>query len=254
MRRDVLVLCYHAVSDRWPATLAVSADRLERQVASLLERGYRATTFTEATTRPPGRRTLAVTFDDAYRSVVREAHPVLTELGIRATVFVPTAFAGTEQPMSWPGIDHWLEGPHAHELTPASWSELGELSESGWEIGSHTHDHPSLPALADGPLRDQLIGSRAECEARLGIDCRSIAYPYGDCDRRVAAAAEAAGYEAGAALSGRVERGNRFLWPRVGVYHGDREWRFALKASPLVRRTRIGALSEIRAKLSRAGR
>ena len=38
----------------------------------------------------------------------------------------------------------WLDSPHAGELTPMSWDELGELSELGWELGSHTRTHPRL--------------------------------------------------------------------------------------------------------------
>ena len=46
--KDVLVLCYHAVSDDWEDALAVRPVDLARQVAGLLEHGYVATTFTRA--------------------------------------------------------------------------------------------------------------------------------------------------------------------------------------------------------------
>jgi hypothetical protein len=39
---------------------------------------------------------------------------------MNATVFVPTDHVGSETPMSWPGIERWLEGPLAAELTPIS--------------------------------------------------------------------------------------------------------------------------------------
>ena len=86
------------------------------RVGTLLSRGYRATTFTRAVLDPPSLRTLAVTFDDAYRSVLELARPVLDELGVVASVYVPTDFAGQATPMTWPGIDMWLGGPHEHEL------------------------------------------------------------------------------------------------------------------------------------------
>jgi len=38
---DILVLCYHAISDRWPADLAVTPAQLERQLGYLVGRGYR---------------------------------------------------------------------------------------------------------------------------------------------------------------------------------------------------------------------
>ena len=231
MARSTLVLCYHALSERWPAVLAVTPEAFEAQLRLLLGRGYRGTTFSEAV-RSPGRRTLAVTFDDAYRSVYELARPILGELGLPATVFVPTAFAGSEKPMSWPGIERWLGGPHERELVPMSWEELGELAEAGWEIGSHTRTHPRLTELDDEALAVELEGSRADCEAALQAPCRSLAYPYGDEDERVVAAAGAAGYMAAGALPQSFAGASHLRWPRVGVYRPDDHRRFAIKTSP----------------------
>lgn len=235
---DVLVLCYHAVSPDWSAPLSVTPDRLERQLALLQRRGYVGTTFAQAIESPPGKRTVAITFDDAYRSVLRLAAPLLDGLGWPASVYVPTDYAGTEAPMSWPGIDEWVGGPHERELTPMSWDELGELAERGWEIGSHTRSHPHLTQLDDEALGAELGESRAVCEQRLGRPCTSVAYPYGDVDERVVAATAGAGYSHGAALPAGLHAVRPLEWPRVGVYYGDAGWRFRLKVSPLVRRLR----------------
>jgi peptidoglycan/xylan/chitin deacetylase (PgdA/CDA1 family) len=239
---DPLVLCYHAVSAGWDADLSVTPDALERQLGLLHERGYRGTTFEEAVTSPPARRTVAVTFDDAYRSVIRLARPLLDALGWPASVYVPTAFAGSERPMSWPGIDHWAESPQAHELVPMSWHELRELASTGWEVGSHTSTHPHLTQLDDSELDRELRESRSECEQQMGRACPTIAYPYGDVDDRVVAAARAAGYRHGGALPAKHHRPRPLEWPRIGVYHADGDLRFRLKASPLVGRMRAGRL------------
>jgi peptidoglycan/xylan/chitin deacetylase (PgdA/CDA1 family) len=215
----------------------VTPERLERQLGALVRRGYRGATFAEAVERPAG-RTVVATFDDAYRSVLTLAAPILERLGVPGTVFVPTDWAGRDEPMTWPGIDEWLGGPHEHELLPLSWEELAGLAERGWEVGSHTRSHPHLTTVDDDRLRDELAGSRAACEAALGRPCRTIAYPYGDQDARVRDAAREAGYAAGAALGRSLREGDRHAWPRVGVYHADDDRRFALKSSRLVRRLR----------------
>jgi peptidoglycan/xylan/chitin deacetylase (PgdA/CDA1 family) len=238
---DVLVLCYHAVSPTWAADLSVTPERLQHQLRRLLSHGYRGATFAQALTAPSARRLVVVTFDDAYRSVFELALPILARLGLPGTVFVPTAFAGSEQPMAWPGIDHWLEGPHRDELVPMSWRELRELRGRGWEVGSHTVSHPRLTSLGDEELAREVGESRLACDEGIGARCASIAYPYGDVDSRVVAAARAAGYEFGAALPVRAHRPRPLEWPRVGVYHGDSGWRFALKASRAVRRVRATA-------------
>jgi len=212
---DILVLAYHAVSSRWRSEFAVDPGTLERQLRELLGRGYRPARFTDAVTQPTARRTLAVTFDDAYRSVHALAFPVMRRLGVPGTVFVPTDFAGTDRPMAWPGIDHWLGTEHERELVPMDGDELRELDATGWEIGSHTRSHPQLMDLSDELLRAELVESRAWCEALLAKPCCSLAYPYGDTDSRVIAAARRAGYEAACTLHRRFRAPDGLAWPRI---------------------------------------
>ncbi len=232
---DLLVLCYHAVSERWPADLSVPPAALERQLGLLADRGYEGVTFTEGVTGNRPEKAVAVTFDDAYRSVLTLAAPLLARLGWPATVYVPTDHAGTEGPMSWPGIDQWLGGPFEQELIAMSWDELRGLAAVGWEVGSHTCSHPHLTKLEDGALEHELRHSKALCEERLERPCASIAYPYGDHDARVAAAAREAGYSAAGTLPSRMDSRDPLRWPRVGVYHGDDLRRFRTKVSPFVR-------------------
>lgn len=237
MRADVLVLCYHGVSEDWPDQIATTPERLERQVAGLLRRGYRPATFRDAVLDPPAPRTLAVTFDDAYRSVLEIALPVLATVGAPASVYAPTSFVGTGRPMSWPGIEQWRGGPHEHELVPMDWSQLGELAQAGWEVGSHSVTHPKLTRVDPERLGSELRESRAEIEARLGARCDTLAYPFGDVNAAVIDAAAAAGYVAAGAVSS-LRPPAPLDWPRVGVWRGDAGWRFRIKSSASVRRRR----------------
>jgi peptidoglycan/xylan/chitin deacetylase (PgdA/CDA1 family) len=238
--RDVLVLCYHAVSEHWPARLSITPELLEEHVHLLLERGYVGATFSQAITEPPARRTLAVTFDDAFKSVLELAFPILSRAGVPGTVFVPTRQIGGG-PMAWPGIDEWVGGPYERELTGMSWEEIGSLAQSGWEIGSHSRSHPRLTELDDDALAEELSGSRADCAQRLGA-CDSLAYPYGSVDRRVVAAAGAAGYSTAAGLPRRHEPPNPLCWPRSGIYFYDDLRKFRRKVSPAMRRARSSRL------------
>jgi peptidoglycan/xylan/chitin deacetylase (PgdA/CDA1 family) len=244
---DVLVLCYHAVSPAWVADLSVTPDALERQIGHLLRRGWRPATFTEAVLNPTGTRTLAITFDDAFASVRAHALPILTALGARATVFAPTAFMDGPEPLRWPGIDHWRDTDSAPELAAMSWADLGELSERGWEIASHTRTHPHLTELDDDErLTIELGQSRDDVERRIGRPCLAIAYPYGDVDGRVEDRARALGYLAGASLSSALTRLGPHRHPRVGIYHADSWWRFRLKATRPLRVLRGSALWSLR--------
>jgi peptidoglycan/xylan/chitin deacetylase (PgdA/CDA1 family) len=236
---DILALCYHAVSERWPAALSIAPRHLEEHVGMLADRGFRGVTFHDAVLRPPGAKTLTITFDDAYRSVIELAFPILSQVGFKATVFAPTSFVGTEEPMAWPGIDHWRDTEHADELMPMSWKELERLAEAGWEIGSHTRSHPRLPQVDDAALDDELQGSRQHIQRHLATPCDSLAYPYGDHDARVVEAARRAGYESAGTLPTRLKRSAGPLdWPRIVVTRADDARRFRWKVSPMVRRLR----------------
>ncbi len=244
----LLALCYHAVSESWQSELSVTPDRLREQVQSFLRRGFEPLTFTEALLSPRP-RALAVTFDDAYRSIPELALPVLAELRVPATVFVPTGDTDRPSLRSWPGIDRWVGGSWETELTGATWSELTRLVDAGWEIGSHTRSHPRLTQVSDEQLREELAGSRADCAAATGLPCRSIAYPYGDADLRVAKAAERAGYEAGALLTDGIPKSGRnghdpMMWPRLGVYENDRPARLRLKSEAFLHTARLWNLAQ----------
>jgi len=238
-RGEALVLCYHAVSPGWPEHGCVPPEALERQLAHLLRQGYRPATFTQAVLAPPHRRTLAVTFDDAYRSVHERARPVLDALGVHATVFAPTRWVGSQEPMTLAARD-WRGTAHEDELRCMSWDELGELAAAGWEIGSHTVSHPMLTRLeGDTALRAELSDSRAAIEEALGGSCRSLAYPYGDYDERVAGAAADAGYvAAGTLFPGLLGSAPPLQWPRVAISHHHGPRAFRLKVSRPVRRLR----------------
>lgn len=235
---DVLVLCYHALSPTWRAPLSTTPGRFAEQLRFLQRRGYRGATFTEAVTENHDGKLAVVTFDDAYRSVGTLAKPILDELGWPATIYVPTDWPDAGKPMTWPGIDQWLGGPHEDELLAHTWDELRALQDAGWEVGSHTCSHPHLTQVDDGDrLQRELRRSRLIVEREMGR-CTSIAYPYGDVDRRVVRATREAGYACAAGLPGAYHEARAFEWPRIGVYQVDDLRRFKLKTSRAVRSVR----------------
>lgn len=234
---DVLVLCYHSVSPEFPERTNVTPAALARQLRGLAARGYRGVRFRDAVLAPPAGRVLAVTFDDAYASVLEHALPVLADLGIPGSVYPVTDLVGAGEPMSWPGIDGWAGGPHERELRGMGWDGLRTLAEAGWEVGSHSCGHLWLPSCDDVRLRDELGRSRAEIEERLGGTCDTLAYPYGGVDARVIAAAREAGYVAAGAIAS-TRSGEPLDHPRVGIYAFDGGRRFALKTGAAVRRAR----------------
>lgn len=237
-RSDTIVLGYHAVSAAWPSSLAVKPDRLARQVQWLLDHDYRGTTFLDAATAVDD-RTFAVTFDDGYRSVLLEGFPVLERLGVPATLFPNIRYVDSEEGSIGPGLRHWLDSQHRHELDPVSWDDLRFLAGKHWEIGSHTVTHPWLTRSSDEELEHELVESKRRLEQELGRPCETLAYPSGDHDERVMAAAARAGYTLAAALPRRLPAVvDPLSWPRISISRDDTMLRFRLKVSRGVRRLR----------------
>jgi peptidoglycan/xylan/chitin deacetylase (PgdA/CDA1 family) len=231
VRRRTVVLCYHAISDEWRHDLAVTPRALELHLRSLLLRGFRPVSAGEAVER--GGRALHVTFDDGFRSV-GPGLPVLERLGIPATVFVVTSYAGDGGPVAVPELAAERDR-HAEHLATMDWDALRALVERGVEVGSHTVTHAHLGRLDDAELARELRDSRGRCEDELGRPCRYLAYPYGEHDERAQRAARAAGYRAAFALASGADARNRYAFPRVDLYGYDGVVRASVKTSPLGR-------------------
>jgi peptidoglycan/xylan/chitin deacetylase (PgdA/CDA1 family) len=227
---DRLVLCYHQVSDDSRSTLTVPSAVLRRQLTTLLARGYEPVTLRQAVEGGARAQSLVITFDDADRNVLEHALPVLAELAVLGTVFVPVGYVGG---------------------TAMSWDDLALLAAAGWEIGSHSVSHVPLPDLEDAALDRELRGSREAIEDALGIPCSSVAYPYGQVDARVRTAAERAGFVAGCTTDGRFRAGDPLLIPRVGIDGRDSDLMFRIKTS---REGRALRGSVLRGPISQAGR
>lgn len=212
-----LVLCYHAVTDRWQHELALPAKTIERQVSRLLARGYRP--GTAADVLDGDGRVLHITFDDAFRSF-EEGLQVLEPVAMPVTLFACSDYARDGRPLDIPELASDA-AKLPRELATMDWEALRAVAERGVEIGSHTRTHQHLTRLTDRELELELRESRSTLEAELRRPCRFFAYPYGEEDARVRQAARAAGYEGAFALESDERDVDRFALPRVPLYRSD---------------------------------
>jgi len=172
-----------------------------------------------------------VTFDDAFRNITG-ALELLASLGVPATIFVCTDLAEAGDPLR---VDE-LAGARAapeQDAPTLTWRALRDLAASGVGVGSHTCSHPHLTRISDAELHRELRDSRARVEDELGQPCGYLAYPYGEHDARVRAAASSAGYLA--AFAQTVGVNGRYAIYRSSVYRSDALWRMRLKTTRLWR-------------------
>jgi len=100
---QVLILGYHRIvadlaqAERESISGLITSVETFRRHLQLVREGYEVLTLDEAAVvlrgeRQVGRAAAVITFDDGYRDVYDQAWPVLRELDLPATVFLPTAY------------------------------------------------------------------------------------------------------------------------------------------------------------------
>lgn len=168
------ILTYHSISNE-PGPTSIAPEIFRAQMDAVSEAGVDVVSLGEAESWLAGkldfhRRTIAITFDDAFRDFATAAFPVLEEYGFPVTVFVPTSAVG--------GVETWA-GANDDVRPLMSWEEIGALADKGVSFGSHTRRHCDLTTLGEAELDGELAASRSELEDRLGRPAPHFAPPYG---------------------------------------------------------------------------
>lgn len=145
-----------------------------------------------ASARADGTKILvAITFDDAFVSIIENALPILKEHGLPAGIFVPAG--NLVQSPRWEIPEHC---PDKNE-TVMSQRQITKLDNDGFEIFSHTVSHQKLTKIRDDQLKYEIEDSKSTLERIVGHEVIAICYPHGDYNTKVCHAAEKAGYKLG---------------------------------------------------------
>jgi peptidoglycan/xylan/chitin deacetylase (PgdA/CDA1 family) len=227
------ILMYHKVG-RPPkgsklGKLWVSKERFRAQMAYLLDHGYHPVTMAAVAQaldagKPLHDKSVVITFDDGYKNNFENALPILQEFGFKAVLFVVTNALGRD--------NFWHDPASETRIPMLTWEETAKLQEAGWEIGSHTLNHPRLSKLSPDEVKKELVESRDEIERRLGRRPVTFANPYGNAadDPAVQAAIKDAGYRWSVSVhQGKADlEGNPYCLKRIFVRGDDSLFDFHL--------------------------
>lgn len=139
-------------------------------------------------------KSAVITLDDGWLSGYQVAWPILKKFNYPFTMFIYT--------------DYVKGGPKSGGQS-MTWEQLAEMRDAGVDIGSHTVTHTGLNAKKGKTdeqyrewLKGEIAGSKELLEQKLGIQVKTIAYPYGLHNDTVREVVKEAGYEGGFTVYG----------------------------------------------------
>jgi len=174
------ILGFHKIGeppeDGWDTWFYIPKNIFVEQLRWLHDQDWRvidAATFLlglrEPEILPP--RAALLTFDDGCRQFLEVGFPCLEHFRYPAIQFVPTAFIGERNS---------FDAETEPDEPIFGWNDLRELERHRISIQSHGVTHRSFSELSAEELRDEIVGSKAELEDRLGKPVEIFAYPSGD--------------------------------------------------------------------------
>ena len=178
------VLTYHRIGqldespNMSPATLSASAEAFVAQMRMVAQR-FQPVSLEQVLTSIDGglalpARAVLVTFDDATVCFARHAWPVLRELHVPATLFVPTAFPGSDREFWWDRL-HRLIQAAGQSWPSGTSSEMWRTPWGAMAVGSAAARRQAWRRLAAGFVHgpfEQALRWLRESAARCSLEPR----------------------------------------------------------------------------------
>lgn len=174
-KNGVVILQYHHVSDTTPKSTSVTPAQFTEQMTYLADNNFNVIPLSEAINSIKNKqalpdKTIAITFDDGYKDIAQNAHPILKTFGFPYTLFVAVA-----------PIKHG----YGDMMT---WEQLTTLAKDGAEIANHSWNHEHL--IDRNPeeskeawlkrTENNILKTENAIKEATGQNLKILAYPYGE--------------------------------------------------------------------------
>lgn len=207
---QVPILMYHHIAvSPIDSRYYVPPDRFEDEIRLLHNWEYTPITTTmlvnaikNGAPLPP--RPIIITFDDANEDNYTNAFPIMKKYGMTGVLYLPYDYIGGTGYLT---VD-----------------EIKEMAAAGWEVGSHSLDHPNLTILDQPRLRAEIVDSRKKLQELLGVPILTFAYPFGDVGSAEVDYVKFAGYIAAMGATGYTAdqgKGNLYVLQRSEIKSSD---------------------------------
>jgi len=208
------ILGYHSIMDDPADVWSIHPNNFAAQMEFLAQKKIRVRSLDYCVDqlrqgKAPG-NAVVITFDDGYLNFLQNAVPILQKHHFPATVFIPVNLIGRKSNWCNQQLQRGIMG----------WSDLKEILQLGFAVGSHSLSHTELTSLDPTELTREVFESKKILEDQLGKPVTSFAAPFALCGTREITEIERAGYRCNCGpvkLDGNGPKTNRFMLGRTFV-------------------------------------
>ena len=202
---SAVILVYHRFGeDAYPST-SVTIEQFEQHLEILRDGDYQVLPLEAVVKGLAGERdlpdrTVAITVDDTYRSVITEALPRFLKEGFPFTVFVNTDAVNRSS-------------------SSFTWDDVRAMHEAGVTIAAQSAAHGHMAFMDRGGIEEDLARMTSDFIKEMGFAPKLFAYPFGEYSSELTAIVRNVGYDAafGQHSGVAVEGSNLFTLPRFAL-------------------------------------
>ena len=224
------ILLYHHVDASTPPSTSVSPEVFANHMAFLKAEGYNVINLYTAlnaiqNSQPLPEKSVAITFDDAWRNIYDNAVPIMEQYGFSYTIFINTDF---------------VDENHRIGMT---WDMLRDIKKRGGILANHTRDHDYMvrDSMQDKAwlekARANILHAQSRLEDETGNTPKWLAYPYGEYNDTLKDTIKAMGYIGFGQHSGGVAAFSDWQalprFPAAGIYSDIKKLKIKLNSQPL---------------------
>lgn len=211
---SAIILVYHHVSNSTPPSTSISPEKLKEHLAYLAA-NHNVVSLPELveslqTGKPLPEKAVAITFDDGFKNILENGHPLLKQHQFPYTIFINPYDVGQGDKLEW--------------------EKMRQMTSEGVTFANHFWDHRHLLdktvyANDESWLAETeklILKAQSEIQNNLGQGFRYLAYPFGEYDTDIAALLKKLKFVGFAQHSGAV--GEYTNWqavprfPAAGIY------------------------------------
>lgn len=212
-----IILTYHSIKDN-------EIEKFEKQMI-LLKKITIPVNIENSNPSLKKERNSIVTLDDGFKSVYKNAIPILVKYDIPFCLFIVSGYIGHNS--------EWITNNNNRNYKEPliDKNELLSLPKNLSTIGSHTKSHPKLANLSKNMVLNELLKSKQELEYLTRNSVNYFSFPYGSYDKNILEMSRGIGYKK--ALSNipimRSNSFNGFLHGRINITLNDWNIEYFLK-------------------------